>query len=467
MNGAPIGCKEPTERVVLKNWPSAEEHHKGVSEYIQTHIATGAIAGPLSILPPKYRTSPLGAFIRKGTSKLRIIHDLSWPPGDSVNDMINKEDYSVSYTSVSEAVRLCMQLDTPWLAKTDIQDAYLTCPVRPDENSVLGFSWNNAQGKAEYYVFQSIALGLRSSARIFDDISSALNIMCINNGATWRTIHYLDDFLTIGATKTECAQSLHVVIDTAKHCGFKIKDSKTAGPSRTLEFLGLVIDTVKRTVCISEERLQEIRAELSEWKGAKKSTKRELLSLIGKLQFCSQVVAPGHMFVRRLIEASKKVKSLHHKVHLSAEVRKDINWWIANMKIHNGVSWFPQEFNAATALCMFSDASGKAAAAVLGSNWTVVHFTGDLLWVAPKNIAFKEFYAVVLGVATFGHQLYRKQVIMNIDNEAVHHCIQSGKSKDAELMGLVRALYHYTTKHCIQYETCHVAGASNVLADSL
>ena len=86
---------------------------------------------------------------------------------------------------------------------------------------------------------------------------------------------------------------------------------------------------------------------------------------------------------------------------------------------------------------MFSDAPNTAAAAVLRSNWTVIEYKGEYEWLLKKDIAYKELYAVVLGVATCGRQLYRSQLLMNIGNKAVHYCVQAGKSKDAGLMGLV------------------------------
>ena len=281
------------------------------------------------------------------------------------------------------------------------------------------------------------------------------------------TIHYLDDLLVIGHDKASCSAGLEIVIDTAKKCGFGIKSSKTVGPSRSIEFLGLVIDTTKQQVRISQERLEDIRMELSEWKKLRHCQKRELLSIIGRLQFCSQVVYPGQMFTRRLIDLSKKAKSLYHRLYLDAESRRDLAWWDKNMADHNGIAWFPRAFDSNSCCIMFSDASGKAAAAVLGNNWTIQEFVGEFKWISELPIAFKELYAAVLGVATFGHQLFKKQLLMNVDNESIHYCIQSGKSKDKHIMGLIRALYYYTSVHHIQYETCHVPGASNILADNL
>ena len=59
----------------------------------------------------------MGAFIKKPTDKLQVIHDLSWPPGTSVNDGIDKNKYSVKYSSVVEAVSICQGMASPGLPK--------------------------------------------------------------------------------------------------------------------------------------------------------------------------------------------------------------------------------------------------------------------------------------------------------------------------------------------------------------
>ena len=58
-----------------------------------------------------------------------------------------------------------------------------------------------------------------------------------------------------------------------------------------------------------------------------KATKRDLLSLIGKLSFAAKDVPSGRLFLRRLIELSNMVSKLHHHIHLNVEVREDIIWW--------------------------------------------------------------------------------------------------------------------------------------------
>ena len=417
--GAPVGHTGMVKPGIHDNWPSASKFYEGVQEYLNKHIESGAIEGPLQEVSYGFVGSPLGAFEKGCPKKLRVIHDLSWPPGGSVNDHIDKEDYSVQYTSVRNAVEICCKMVTPWLAKTDLADAYLQCPIREQDSDLLGFTWTGADGIRRAFKFKSLVLGLRSSPRNFTQLSLALCYICVQNGAPSTTIQYLDDFLICGESYEECERGLRVVVDCAKKCGFQVKQKKTVGPSRVLEFLGLIIDTVRREIRISSERLHEIRSELAEWKGRKKCKKRELLSILGKLNFCSQVVVPGHMFSCRLIQLSKVGKSLYTTIYLDKECRKDLLWWCVIMETHNGVCWFPKEFNGETAEIMFSDAADGAAAAVWGESWTIQKFEGECEWIKPKPICYKEMYAVVLGVGTFRVRLRGKQLLMNVDNMTV------------------------------------------------
>jgi hypothetical protein len=53
-----------------------------------------------------------------------------------------------------------------------------------------------------------------------------------------------------------------------------------------MEFLGIVCDSVfKLTLEISDNRILEIKNLLSEWNKKTKATKREIQSLVGKLNF--------------------------------------------------------------------------------------------------------------------------------------------------------------------------------------
>ena len=107
-NGVNIGYTGELVEIEQKNWPSTKVFENEVNEFIEKHKKNGSIEGPYEIGNSKVsRTSPLGAFQKRNSVKTRVIHDLSWPVDRSINDGINAEDFSVTYSKVSDAVVLC------------------------------------------------------------------------------------------------------------------------------------------------------------------------------------------------------------------------------------------------------------------------------------------------------------------------------------------------------------------------
>ena len=60
---------------------------------------------------------------------LDVIHDLSYPGSDSINNGIDKAAALVNYASVLDAIELCKVYTKPYLAKYDMEDAYMSCPL--------------------------------------------------------------------------------------------------------------------------------------------------------------------------------------------------------------------------------------------------------------------------------------------------------------------------------------------------
>ena len=62
-----------------------------------------------------------------------------------------------------------------------------------------------------------------------------------------------------------------------------IEFDKSEGPTTALTFLGIELDTVILELCLPLSKLEQLKSNLSVWRGRKACTKRELLSLIGLL----------------------------------------------------------------------------------------------------------------------------------------------------------------------------------------
>ena len=92
----------------IRNAPSATEHPEVVEQYLTDEISAGQIIGPFSediILD--FHISHMGVIPNGRTpGRWRLITDLSFPPGASVNDGIDPELCSLQYTSVEKVARM-------------------------------------------------------------------------------------------------------------------------------------------------------------------------------------------------------------------------------------------------------------------------------------------------------------------------------------------------------------------------
>ena len=343
-------------------------------------------------------------------------------------------------------------------SKTDLKNAYFSCPVKPEERKYLGFRFQDPSNSTYNARWAALPYGLRSAAALFDLTAKGLREIYVKNGAVATSLYYLDDIITIADSKEKCQQSLNVILETCKNCGFQVQESKTQGPTQCNTFLGIEIDAKTKEIRLPKEKVEEISQEVKEWSNKKHATKREILSLLGKLNFCSQVVKNGNKFTRRLIECSKKGKTLNSRLKINAQTMKDIHWWQQCLRHYNGCEWFPRQLNIVTAKLTFSDASDIAIGGLCDNSWFVIPFTDGYKWLASKSIQYRELYAVVQTVATFSDRLRYKQLIIHCDNEAMQQSIVNGRSRVPELMGLLRALYYYTA---IDYTCVHIRSKVN------
>jgi len=109
--------------------------------------------------------------------------------------------------------------------------------------------------------------------------------------------------------------------------GVPMASSKTVGPTRSITFLGVEIDTAIMVVRLPAEKVDRLKETISKWQAKRVCTERELLSLIGQLQHACCVVRVGRTFLRRMIELSTVPKELRHRVRLNEAIQSDLAWW--------------------------------------------------------------------------------------------------------------------------------------------
>lgn len=76
--------------------------------------------------------------------------------------------------------------------------------------------------------------------------------------------------------------------------------SKDCAPSTRMPFLGLVYDTLKMSIEVTQDKLDSITLLVRVWLNTSSATKTALKSLIGKLAFFSASISPGRIFTHRM-----------------------------------------------------------------------------------------------------------------------------------------------------------------------
>ncbi len=166
-----------------------------VDQYIDQELQAGALIGPFMGIPfdTPVGVSPVNTRLKKNGVNRRIIVDLSFLWGCSVNAGIDKDYYfglpvEVLYpTTDTLAYRAYCVGSHGLIWKRDLSRAFHQIPVDPADVPMLGIFW-----KDHYYFNTALPMGLTSSTHICQRLTSAV---------TWKlaqqwhwVMNYIDDF---------------------------------------------------------------------------------------------------------------------------------------------------------------------------------------------------------------------------------------------------------------------------------
>ena len=461
--GFHIGMQEGSQlRPAERNMQSARDHPQIIEDYIQTETAQGRILGPYS--PSSMtgiHTNRFGVIPKKHRpNKWRLITDLSFPAGYSVNDAIDPALCSLQYISVDQVAIASLALGRgALLAKADIQSAYRLIPVHPEDRIWLGMQWKGA-----LFVDGMLPFGLRSAPKIFSAVADALE-WCIHRRGVQSIFHYLDDFVVMGGPGSDtCKRSLDLLISECHTLGVPLAAEKMEGPSPVLTFLGIEIDTHAWVMRLPQDKLQRLLSAIGDWLHRKTCTRKELESLIGTLQHACSVIRPGRSFLRRAIALLSMVKQPFHHIRLNKEFQADLLWWKTFATHWNGTALILDP-NQPHPIVITSDASGSwGCGAWCDQQWFQLQWDHQS---QEKHIAVKELLPVVIAAVIWGHQWSGHRVLSNCDNQAVVAVLNSRYSKEKDLMQLLRCLFFVEATCQFHLTAAHLPGVLNECADDL
>ena len=294
--GFKVGFSSGMLKSAEENMSSASSNPSVVDDYLKKQSDHGSIAGPFSDNPINgLHFNRSGLIPKPVQGEWRMITDLSFPNGNSVNDFIPDSEPTVKHTSADDAIALIMKCGRGVLmGKFDIKSADRISPIHTSDRFLVGMRW-----RRKIFIDLCLAFGFRSACRIFNDFPDILEWMLKFCAFILFLMHYLDDFFLTGpAGTTVCRDSLEKAKFICSDLGVPLTPEKTFVLSTTLPYLGTELDSLQSEARLPLDKLLKAKDLVLKWLSKRSGKKRKLLSLIGYLQHCFKVIVPAHPFFK-------------------------------------------------------------------------------------------------------------------------------------------------------------------------
>ncbi|CAC5396422.1 unnamed protein product [Mytilus coruscus] len=271
-NGYVIPFIDPPVKMFFKNNKSALLNELFVNQTVSELVSTGCV---VEVPFQPHVVNPLSVAIQK-SGKKRLILDLSVLNKSIKKDKIKFEDWKI-------AVQY-FQKDS-YMYKFDLSSGYFHLDICPQQQTFLGFSWNN-----RFYCFTVLVFGICTGPYIF---TKCLRPMV----KYWRendidVVLYLDDGFGMCTDKSKCIEDSNCVKKSLEDAGFLINEGKSIfSPVQSLEWLCIVWNASEFSLVIPDRRVDDLRVSLVSVIGRfPKITARTLAQVVGRIISMAPVI---------------------------------------------------------------------------------------------------------------------------------------------------------------------------------
>jgi hypothetical protein len=336
--GFPINCEASEPPLTeLTNHTSAIKFPKHVERHIQVEIEQQALVGPFEKQPfvQWCHSSPLMTREKKGSDARRIITDMSWPIGHSVNAFIPKDSYQGQPTKTTlPTLQTILQKvrqfgKNSYMSGIDISRAYSQLRVDPLDWPLQGINWDD-----KFYVATSIQFGSRWGAYASQSTHQAICELLKSEGV--EAAVYIDDYLLIHKSLLGAQQGFGRAKELLTDLGIDQAIHKEQPPTQVIHWIGYIINTIQMTVSIPPEKIKEIIQMLCNWVTKQNASKHELQKVLGKLHYVSRCSHPARLFVGRMLNTLRAAPP-KGTIALSQEFKADILWFLRFLPLYNAI----------------------------------------------------------------------------------------------------------------------------------
>ena len=463
--GFPAGFTGGTvPRENLVNHGSAVRYPADVKKFLEKECRLGAMMGPF-VEPPFRgwnRVNPLMTRPKQGVTECRVILDLSYPLGASVNAAVPANEL--------DGCDFKMRLPNPWslargilecgrgaqLYKVDLSRAYRQLRTCPLDWPLLTVGWDE-----KVFVDIAVPFRLRHGASACQRTTEAVSeIVASEVGAS--THPYIDDTAGVAVPLVAMSHYEHL-INCMSQLGLDAAPDKCAPPSTWMCWIGVIFDSVQMTMEIEEGRVQEALEWCDKMLYGGEITKHEFQRFIGKLAYASRCTYGARTFTSRLLDYMSTLGE-SGKAALPVTAQEDIRWFKAYLRDFNGITLIrPQVASEVVTV--------NACLQGIGGAWWGKHTYGvqlpDYIRKLGLGISSIECWNLLVAVRLLSAEWSGKTVLLFTDNWATACAVESGRAEDPLIRGALRELWYWAVTRDVDIVVRHIPGQSMGVVDAL
>ena len=341
------------------------------------------------------------------------------------------------------------------LYKVDIRRAFRILKLDPQDIAFTGLQW-----QGQFYVDTSVPFGYRHGSVCCQRVTDAVRYIMHTKGVE-HLFNYIDDF--IGVDDPAMADShFQMLLHVMAQLGIPISKEKLFPPSAEVPCLGILINTIKGSLRIPDDKLKEINLKCIQWASKHTATRKQLQSLVGSLIYIHKCVKPARLFVNRILATLRESPERGH-INLSQEFKKDIAWFNSFLVRFNGRTFFSKGL-IQPVTNIFLDACLIG----LGGVWNQqVYQCLVPTFECAVSIVHYEMINILVALRLWVRDLNGKRLVIHCDNAAVVSILNTGKGQDSLLLAMARNVWLFAANSDIDLTLVHIPGKNNVIADLL
>ena len=451
-NGVVYDHSYPPPRI-FRNAPNCKQFVSFINSELAERLKSGAISyvGKVGEVQPPHVVS--GITIEP--TKPRLCINLMY-----VNCFMKETPFTLD--SLTDIPRITKQGD--YLSKVDDHKGYNNVFMSENSRSLLGFQWGG-----HYFVCNTVPFGWRCSAYVYN----SLNLHAVSHlrRQSVSSLLYIDDRL-VGEYGGEVPKNLddsysrsqiaiHWAVRLFVCLGYYLNLSKSVFiPTQLLIFLGMWVDTVKRSFFVTDKRKAKL-------KRMRETILRGTVTSVLTLQkftgiCCSMILAirASKLYTTACNRAiSRATRNNELIIPVCGELRDEVEYW--NF-LDTWTQPFPWLSESHISLQIASDSSEYKWGAVYKSADDERSFSD--FWSQDQlsfPIMVKEALALKNALNSLGTVLTGKRIMAFVDNKSVVFAWSNQTSRNSQLNTVLKEIFQFTLQYNCALEVTYIPSKSN------